>query len=289
MDRIEIREIDPPANMSLQISAEPCLAALSEQYATRGLARSAQIEAEEQIKREAETVEMAPDSYRMSAMSEGMIRGCCRNGKDYMNTLDLIGYFADTRQGRIQNADFEGNTGIDRCTGSSVKIERALVESSEKERGLSVGRALEQIKRLPEIVKTGIPTWFDTDDVDSSREKKRFPLSAFAAVMAVAASLMLIVASSVLLILSEKNVSRLQRDVSDMSAEVIQLNSDFEADVDLLQIRQIATEEYGMVEEDYVKMDYITLSDGDTVEAFDEERGSTAGLSALLSAIGIKK
>jgi hypothetical protein len=43
-----------------------------------------------------------------------------------------------------------------------------------------------------------------------------------------------------------------------------------------------------MVAEDYVKMDYISLRSEDSVEAYEEERGESVGLSALLSAIGWK-
>ena len=67
------------------------------------------------------------------------------------------------------------------------------------------------------------------------------------------------------------------------------MRSELEASLDLLEIRRIAMEEYGMVEEEYVKMDYISLQTEDSVEAFEDDRSSGVGLSSLLSAIGIKK
>ena len=66
------------------------------------------------------------------------------------------------------------------------------------------------------------------------------------------------------------------------------MKSDLEVGQDILQIRQIATEEYGMVAEDFVKMDYISLRGEDSVEVYKEEREERMGLSALLSAIGLK-
>ena len=115
------------------------------------------------------------------------------------------------------------------------------------------------------------------------------PLSAFAAILAIAMSLMLIVASSVLLTRAEDNVSRMKLQVSETSDEVAQMRSDIEASIDLLEIRRIAMEEYGMVEEEYLKMDYISMKTEDSVEAFEDERPTGVGLSAILSAIGIKK
>ena len=67
------------------------------------------------------------------------------------------------------------------------------------------------------------------------------------------------------------------------------MRSDIEASIDLLEIRRIAMEEYGMVEEEYLKMDYISMKTEDSVEAFEDERPTGVGLSAILSAIGIKK
>ena len=287
MDHPEIREIDPPKGQSLQTSAEPYLVALSEQYAQRGLCRSAQLEADEQIRREALTAAEAPDAYRLSTLSEAAITGCYRRGKDTMSSADLLLYFDETRQNRIQNADFTGNTGIDECTEQTLKTETAptLYEPSQT----LPARIKGAITSLPSFLKDGATTWFDGAKPDTSKDHKHFPLSAFAAIAAVAASLMLIVASSVLLTRAESSISRLEGEVSSLSAQVLELRSNFEADVDLLDVRRIAMEEYGMVEEDYVKMDYISLTAEDTVEAFEEERGGTVGLSSILSAIGIKK
>ena len=100
---------------------------------------------------------------------------------------------------------------------------------------------------------------------------------------------MLIVASSVLLNRAEDNVSRMKLQVSKTSEEVMEMRSELEASIDLLEIRRIAMEEYGMVEEEYLKMDYISLQTEDSVESFPDERSEGVGLSALLSAIGIKK
>ena len=291
METCEIKDVTAPTGQGLQISAEHYISALSMRYAARGLVKSVRDGAEEQIRREEETRALVPDAYRLSTLSDAAVAGCYRRGKDTMSGADLVRYFGEMRSARIRNADFSGYTGIDECVGFNVKDKsRALVAVTSKK---SLPALTQRVKALPaelgQKLKGAIPMWFDSAKPDSSKERKRFPLSAFAAAVAVAASLMLIVASSVMLTRAESSISRLQTKVSDASAEVAELRSDFEVQNDLLEIRRIAMEEYGMVEEDYLKMDYITLSSDDSVEVFEEERDESVGFSALLSAIGIKK
>ncbi len=132
------------------------------------------------------------------------------------------------------------------------------------------------------------PMWFDSAKPDTSREIRRFPVSAFAAVLAVAMSLMLIVASSVLLTRAEHNLNSLQSEISTLSDEVSELKSDFQTQQNLIEIYRIATEEYGMVSEEYIKMQYLALDAKDSVETFEGEDEQTVNLSAILSAIGVK-
>ncbi len=287
MEHAEIWDVEPPVGYGLQISTESYVAALSDRYRDRGLVRAVQQSAAEQIQKEKETGMLAPDSYRLSTLSDAAIAGRYRRGKDSMSAADLLLYFKETRRSRIRNADFSGNTGIDECAGGNVKSETAVcVKEPKNDLPATLSGGARSIARF---VKEGIPTWFDSAKPDTSSNQKRFPLSAFAALLAIAASLMLIVSSSVLLTRAESNISSLKNEVSAVSGEVAELKSDFEVQIDLLEIRKIAMEEYGMVEEDYVKMDYIVLGGEETVEVFDGKRTESVGLPALLSGIGIKK
>ena len=289
MDNAEIRVVMPDAaETAVEISLEPQLCALSGRYAARGLHKSVLDCAAEQIQKEAETRELAPDAYRLSLMSDRAVAGCYRRGKEEMSSSDLVRYFSETRARRIRNADFSAHTGMEEYAD-----EEETVLTEEKKPACTTALTLpSRVKALPQSVgerlKLAVPQWFDRSAVDTSREKKRFPLSAFAAVAAVAASLMLIVASSIMLTRAESNISRLKLEVSSVSGEVAELRSDFEVQNDLLEIRRIAMEEYGMVEEDYIKMQYLALSSEDSVEVYDDRREETVGLSAILSAIGLK-
>lgn len=283
MEHVDVRPVEPVQGQGLQISVESQVSALSDRYAARGLRKSVLEDAAEQIRREEETRGLAPEAYRLSLMSEASVNGRYRLGKREMTSSDLVRYFADTRERRIRNVDFSENTGVDVCEP---------VAENESDKQVSESRALvlpEKVKALSGSVSTrlkaAVPTWFNAAKPDTSRETKRFPLSAFAAVAAVAMSMMLIVASSVLLTRAENNISRLKKQINSASSEVAELKSDLEVQYDLLEIRRIAMEEYGMVDEEYIKMHYLTLGNEDNVEAFEDDREDQVGLSAILSGI----
>ena len=99
---------------------------------------------------------------------------------------------------------------------------------------------------------------------------------------------MLIVASSVMIHHGEKRVSQLTVELTELAGEVSDLQSELNVKNDLLAIRDIATEEFGMVEEKYVKMQYLSMGSGDSIEVFEEEEQKTVGIAAILSAIGLR-
>ncbi len=269
-----------------EVSVQPFLCALSERYATRGVAKAVKLDAEAQQEREEKNRELAPDAYRLSALSDEAVKAryCHGDGED-MTASDLVSYFDETRAMRLKDVDF------------SEESEEELTEEAE-ETALAVQDpakrpASQKLKGLPAGMLAGLkqsmPKWFDTRAADRSENRKTFPLSAFAAVAAVAASLMLIVASSVMVTQAEARVSNLQDQIDSVSLEVADLDADFNVQHDLLQIRKIAIEEYGMVSEEYVRMDYVSLAGEDRVETFQEDTEESVGLTALLSAIGAFK
>jgi len=268
------------------ISAQPLLCALSDRYASRGIVKAVQKDAAEQREKEEKNRELAPEAYRLSLLTDEVVKARYCHGEDAdMTASDLVSYFDETRAIRLQNTDF----------AESVQEEESEPEVCSEETSVS-----ERTNALPQKAEKGavglwnrfvkkVPRWIDTGSVDTSKEKKTFPLSAFATVAAIAASLMLIVASSVMVTLAESRVDALQGEIDTVVAEVADLNADLNVQHDLLQIREIAMREYGMVSEEYVRMDYVSLAKEDRVERFRDEEQESLGLSALLSAIGAQK
>ena len=290
MSRVKMGKATPIEQRDLQCLQEPSVVAPADDIARKEELRRMHDGVLEQIKREEETRCMAPEAYRLSSMPDAAVAGIYRRGKDHMSSADLLRYAREARKAHLAQAELDQNMGIDECP-EATEQETAVVaveEDNKNKTGL-LPTVIQQVKHLPEWVREGVPHWFNTEPPDTSADTRRFPLSAFAAILAIAMSLMLIVASSVLLNRAEDNVNRIKLQVSETSEEVMEMRSELEASMDLLEIRRIAMEEYGMVEEEYLKMDYISMQTEDSVETFEDERSSGVGLSALLSAIGIKK
>ena len=290
MERVNGQAYSMPRN-ALQVSAKAHTDAIEASFAARGLSKAVQKEAAAQCAREAQTRAEEPLAYRLSATNQGYYR----RGKDTMDTAGLLSYIKDTRAMRVVDADFLSVQPSDDAVmlGEEEKSLRVSVKGirtpTPKER---LSGAIAVIKALPaQIVKGVFDTrsgWFSFGRAETDGETRRFPLSALAAIVAVAVSMMLIVASSVMITQSESELDALSVEFSEVLGEVDELRSDINAETDLLQIRDYAVDELGMVREDFVQMDYITLSDGPSIEAVEEEKEINVGLSALLSAIGLK-
>lgn len=263
---------------------------LSERFSGRGLRTAVQNSVAEQEKREEETRAMLPEAYRLSGMDERAAKHY-RNGKENMSSEDLIGYFAETRALRIRNADFSVSVPAEETIEEGTENEKAPLPAVRREEERRPG-VLRTLRALPTKAVGAIlenrSVWFNGQATDTSGETRRFPFSAFAAILAVAVSMMLIVAASVLVSDAERDLQTLNRELTQLHQEVSEMKSELSVQNDLSGIRTIATEEYGMVDKKYVKMDYISVEHPETAEAFPEERESGVGLSALLSALGIK-
>lgn len=278
----------------LEVSAAHEVQSITERFEARGVAKAVAAQNAEQIEKEVETRKIAPTAYRLSAMSDTAIGGIYRHGKENMSGADLIQYFNETRSIRVEDEDFSAAPLLDESVlaGEAEKPYRAVVKHEErmgfKEKLVALPA---QIKQLPantvQFFRTSAPAWFDFSPVDTTQSTRRFPISAFAAIVAVAVSLMLIVASSVMIHHGEKRVSQLTVELSELAGEVSDLQSELDVKNDLLLIRDIATDEFGMVEEKYVKMQYLSMGSGDSIEVFEEEKQEKVGISAILSAIGL--
>lgn len=290
MDCENVRSIVPNAVEAVSDNfSDSRDSALSERYAARGLHRSVLAEAAKQIEREEETRALAPDAYRLSRMPEGTVRTCYRRGKDQMSSSDLVHYIAQTRARRIRGVDFsaepESDEPEEETSAVAVAVEAAQPENRAKH---LTERMLELPRRATKHLAERLPVWFNNAAPDTTHETHRFPISAFAAILAVAMSLMLIVASSVLITRAESGISALRGELDLLADEVEELEADFAVTHNMLEIYRIATEEYGMVSEEYVKMHELSNGREDSVEIFEDEREQTVGLAAILSAIGIK-
>lgn len=294
MDVIEQEFHSACTSCSVEQSVAPQVQAMVAHFSGRGMAKAVAKEVDEQTAREAQTRAMAPQAYRLGMMKDAVVGRCYRGGKQTMSSADLIRYFSETRAMRTRNTDFSlvRAEEVDEH-GDELLPCRAAVRSEHfsttAERLSQLPATIKQLPtRLIKTVRASTPAWFDRRAVNTEKESRRFPLSAFAALAAVAVSLMMIVASSVLVNQGEKRVNELTMEISALSGEVADLKSDLSVQNDMLNVREYAMEELGMVDERYLQMQYLSMETEDSIEVYEEEKEQNVGISALLSALGVK-
>ena len=289
------KNLDVSTENALEVSAENRTCDIAAQFSSRGLVKSVEKEAEAQIGREEATRAEEPTYYRLSTLSDRYIEKRYRHGKALMDGSDLVEYFDETRELRTRDADFSEDAPSDELVGRG-EAEKTLVVPVRGEKKIRMRERVSSLpqraKRLPaqtvERIKLSTPLWFNGDKPDSSREARRFPLSAFAAILAIAMSLTLVVASSVLVNHAEGRLNTLKIEVAQLSGEVADMNADLSVQHDVLALREIAINELGMVDEDFVRMEYVSNDTDDSIVILEEEEADSIGISAILNALGIK-
>ena len=226
-------------------------------------------ESESQELREAYTRALAPEAYRLSA-----------EGRELPGTTDeLVAHIESVRAKRLEKVDL------------SICEAPALEPKADEEASAPVPASKSLFGALKEDVKHFLamsPTWFNGKKA-VDKTQKRFPTSAFAAIGVLAVCLSLIVGGSILVTHGENAKNRLKKEISAVSAQIEDLQSEIHLSEDVLLVRELAFEKCGMIGEEYVRTETLLLGNAESVEAYPEGRPEGVGLSALLSAIGIKK
>ena len=261
-------------------------------FSSRGLAETIKRDTEAQIAREEQIRANDPETYRLSSYSEEYIDARYRHGKGTMSGEDLIEYFREGHERHVSNTDFSAETPREDLVARG-DADRPVLRT-EKTLGIKEKLALApaQARSLPsrtkEWIRLSAPGWFNGEKASTERDVYRFPISAFAAILAIAMSLILVVASSVMIYHSESELNSLKIELSALSEEIGEMKADLNTKTDLLAIRDIAVNEFGMVSEEFVRQEYIFDDDEDSIVIYEDEGEQMIGLSAILNALGIK-
>ena len=285
METVAVKTIES-TGMAMRPMMDAQISAISSRYAQRGLVRAVESAVREQEEAERKTFEQAPHAYRISSLSDAAVAGLYRRGKKQMSGSDLIRYFTQTRQTRIANCDFAEEKSVyelaDPTVDTKIGEETAVAKASETAVATSTAP-----RGIRSTVSKYAKRWFCFHDDETQKTGRKFPLSALAAMIAIAVSLMLIVASAVMLTRAETRINTLTLEAESIADDISELQSDIEVENQMLYLREIAMEYYGMVDEKYVQTTYLDNEKEETIESFEEERQGGVGLAALLSAMGV--
>jgi hypothetical protein len=86
---------------------------------------------------------------------------------------------------------------------------------------------------------------------------------------------------------SAKN-SSLEYKLDNLIAVKNDLEADLDVKNDMLDIKRIAVEEYGMISGEYAASRYVDVTEDEKIEVYGEKEKSESLLSQILRAIGLK-
>jgi cell division protein FtsB len=206
-----------------------------------------------------------------------------------MTVDDFATYYSQCRKSkptaRGEQTAAEAVTAKD-CTDSGVILCSTPVKNQNKQ---DINENPSEKTSLVARVERVAKEWFAPDDRMLRRRTagKAFPVSLVACFVIIAVSMMLLVSGTVMVAGAKKDVSELKREVAKLSNEAQLLENEFESQIDYLEIYRVATEEYGMVDADFVCGSYLGSETDSYIEVYEKEDDATAGLATLLAAIGI--
>ena len=176
---------------AVSISASAQIAAFEARYASRGIVKAVQNDADLQEKREDETCELDPLSYRLSALTDRGMDSRYRDKHGEIHGAQLLTYINDTRALRTRETDFAAMVPSDDAVYANEAEKPCMaVVKGDGEVGVK-----ERISELPaavaslpakawHTVRTSWADWFNRGRVNTESNTHRFPVSAFAAILA---------------------------------------------------------------------------------------------------------
>ncbi len=130
--------------------------------------------------------------------------------------------------------------------------------------------------------------WFEIKKDEEIREgdKKRFPKKTVSAILVVTLSLLLYVCSSVMVSRASAEVSSLEDRIEGLEYEIRDLEGKLNKKNDMLEIKNIAVNEYGMISADHVSSRYVDIKESEGFSETNEKSSGTSWLSEILRAMG---
>lgn len=143
----------------------------------------------------------------------------------------------------------------------------------------STGKVKSRIARM-------VAKWFpqETKNEKTENEKRSFPVAVVGLLISLSVAMTVIVSTSVLTSKSQAEMSNLKDDISALEAEDAYLEEELIKRDDLAYIINYATEELGMIKENYASSIYLELGEGNSASGGSETAENfTALLAAMFS------
>ena len=257
---------------------------LCEKFKNRGIKTGLPEAKSAEIRKNAEKFGIEIDGV---SASDEKYRTMKVDGKNYMSSDDFAAYYKDLRGYKLPSF-------LTRAENEYKEAEAGakVVQESGKPPKKAVWLAIK--RRTKEALKD----FFSVFVVEELRkqseetcegETKRIPRGMLSTFTVVALSLLMIVCSSVMVSRASGEVSRLENEIEKLEVIRDDLATDLEVKNNMLEIKRIAVEEYGMISGDYANSKYVDVTEDEKIEIIDTNQNEDSLLVKLLRAIGLMK
>ena len=258
----------------------------------RGFSRAAALYKEQVETMEEEARALSPNHYRWDALCESgrgdQFRHGTYAGRRVMDVDDFAAYFESCRARRVHNEEQQLAVVAEETAIVPARTREESMYSKQAKAAL-IEKKRETREQATDRIIAFAKDWLQPDDPALRRpgQSRTVPVSVIATLVVIAVSLMLIVSSSVMVANAKREVSNLGDEVAALEKEAALVTDRLESEINYLEIYKIATEQYGMIPSSMANSMYVDKTDGNTVEAFEQQEEGKLGLSTLLSGIGI--
>ena len=203
-----------------------------------------------------------------------------------MSSDDFAAYYKDLRGYKLPKFYTRAENEYEAAAAGSEGVQETG-KPPKKAVWLAIKRRIKEILRdffsvfvLEEIRK-------QSEEEMVEGKKKRIPRGTLPTIAVVTLSLLMVVCSSVMVSRATASVGNLEDEIE----ELWDVRNDLEADLvvknDMLNIKDIAVNKYGMISSDYATSRYLDVTEDEKIEKYESNGKSDSLLTRLLKAIGL--
>ena len=268
---------------------------LCERFKDRGIKTSVKSGAMSQPERSATNrlLGLYPERAGVSA-SDSKYNTQNIGGRACMSSEDFANYYRDLRDYKMPHSYSRAESEYEEADAKAKAKVQESGRSPKKAKWLTVTKhAANKIKEIPshlnkEEFRQFAENWFEfrPDEIVVEGEKKKIPKGVISTILIVTLSLLLIVCSSVMVSRASADVASLERRIESLEYDMRDLEGKLEVKNNLLDIKRIAVEEYGMISAEYASSRYVDIKENEQFIKIDAGKNSDSWLSDILRAIG---
>ena len=219
------------------------------------------------------------------SVNDAKYRSLNVDGKMYMSSDDFAAYYKDLRGYKLPHFYSRAEKEYEDAEADAKNVQETG-KPPKKALWLAVKRR----------IKDGVRDFFSMFVVEEIRkqseemeegEKTKVPKKVIPTLCIVTLSLMLIVCSTVMVSRASGEISQLEGEIEAIEYDKNDLEGKLNMKNDMLHIKDIAVNQYGMISGDYSASKYIDIKDDEKIVIYDEAEKSESLLTKLLKAIGL--